>query len=312
MILDLLSLQSNIPKITTKILSRRRSPVSRAEDLDCLRVTGHLVEVFLDPRRREWRAGRNDLGANGGHVEHGAAQGDRPVRQQRPVRTCPAIGHAYAARIDDQAAMRQPRSAPAEVAGEATIEAVAPFVSERPDIVVHGCTAGGFLAGPEGNARIVAELERVTGAPVISTADAMVEALRHSGVRSTAVVTPYLPSVNQGLTRYVEAGGVKVETLDSFLCETTDALGAVTEPQVWEKALATVTPQSRALFIACSQLPTLDIIVPLRERLGIPVWSSIRATAWAMARMLAAKGLHLSLLSQEASAPAARAPAMQA
>jgi maleate cis-trans isomerase len=146
---------------------------------------------------------------------------------------------------------------------------------------------------------------------VISTADAMVQALRHSGVRSTAVVTPYMPSVNEGLTRYVEAGGIEVETLDSFLCETVDALGAVTEPQVWEKALATVTPQSRALFIACSQLPTLDIIVPLRERLGIPVWSSIRATAWAMARVLAARGRHLSLLSQEASAPAARAPALQ-
>ena len=186
--------------------------------------------------------------------------------------------------------------------GEATIEAAAPFVSERPEIVVHGCTAGGFLAGPEGNARIVAELERVMGAPVISTADAMVGALRYSGVRSTAVVTPYLPSVNKGLTRYVEAGGIEVETLSSFLCETTDALGAVTELPVWEKALATVTPQSRALFIACSQLPTLDIIVPLRERLGIPVWSSIRATAWAMARMLAASGRHLSLLGQEASA----------
>ena len=127
--------------------------------------------------------------------------------------------------------------------GEATIEAVAPFVSERPDIVVHGCTAGGFLAGPEGNARIVAQLERATGAPVMSTADAMVEALRHGGVRSTTVVTPYLPSVNEGLTRYVEAGGVEVDTLSSFLCETTDALGAVTEPQVLEKALATVTPQ---------------------------------------------------------------------
>ena len=189
--------------------------------------------------------------------------------------------------------------------GEATIDAVASFVSERPDIVVHGCTAGGFLAGPEGNARIVGELERVTGAPVVSTADAMVEALRHDGVRNTAVVTPYLASINDGLTRYLEACGIAVETLDSFLCETTDALGAVTEPQVLEKALATVTPQSRALFIACSQLPTLDIILPLRERLGIPVWSSIRATAWAVTRRLAA------LADDAPSASRGRAPALQ-
>ena len=95
--------------------------------------------------------------------------------------------------------------------GEATIEAVAPFVSERPDIVVHGCTAGGFLAGPEGNARIVAELERVTGAPVISTADAMVEALRYSGVRSTcpcAVTTStYGPGRSGSSPRLLRAGG---------------------------------------------------------------------------------------------------------
>jgi len=140
----------------------------------------------------------------------------------------------------------------------------------------------------------------------------MVESLRHDGVRVTTVVTPYLPSVNEGLTRYVEAGGIEVDKLSSLMCETTEALCAVTEPQVLEKALATVTPQSKALFIACSQLPTLDIIVPLRKRLGIPVWSSIRATAWAMARILAAKGRHLSLLSQEASPPAVRAPALQA
>ena len=189
--------------------------------------------------------------------------------------------------------------------GEATIEAVAPFVTERPAIVVHGCTAGGFLAGPAGNARIVAELERATGAPVVSTADAMVEALRHDGVRTTTVVTPYLPSVNDGLTRYVQAGGIEVETLSSFLCETTDALGAVTEPQVLEKALATVTPHSRALFIACSQLPTLNIIAPLRERLGIPVWSSIRATAWAVSRRLAMQGVAVS------SASRGLAPALQ-
>jgi len=224
---------------------------------------------------------------------------------------CPELGRILVARV--RRPMRTLSADDMAGYGEATIEAVAPFVSERPDIVVHGCTAGGFLAGPVGNARIVAELERATGAPVVSTADAMVEALRHSGVRSTTVVTPYLPSVNEGLTRYVEAGGIAVETLASFLCETTDALGAVTEPQVLAKALATVTPRSQALFIACSQLPTLNIIVPLRERLGLPVWSSIRATAWAMAHRLAAQGVRLSLHADGAPSVSDRvAPALHA
>ena len=93
--------------------------------------------------------------------------------------------------------------------------------------------------------------------------------------------------MNDGLRAYLDHAGVAVEVLDSFFCETVAALGEITEDQVREKALATVTDRSRSLFIACSQLPTLNLVPELRERLGIPVWSSIQATAWAADRALA-------------------------
>lgn len=175
-----------------------------------------------------------------------------------------------------------------------TIEAVQPFITAKPDLVVYGCTAAGFLAGPDGNARMVEALRVATGADVVSTAEAMIEALRHSNVRRTVVVTPYLKAVNEGLAGYLRTSGIEVEHLDSFLCETTDALGRITAEQVEAKALATVSPTSSSLFIACSQLPTLTIIGPLRRRLGIPVWSSIQATAWSGARVLARRGLRVS------------------
>jgi maleate cis-trans isomerase len=76
--------------------------------------------------------------------------------------------------------------------------------------------------------------------------------------------------------------------LNSFFCKTTAELGAITEEQVLELALRTVTPQS--VFIACSQLPTLNVVAKLRAQLDIPVWSSIQATAWAAAVALTAKG----------------------
>jgi maleate cis-trans isomerase len=220
---------------------------------------------------------------------------------------CPEIGEVLVARVK-----RPPRTLTIEdlpAYGVATLGSVAPFIAARPDLVVYGCTAAGFLAGPEGNARIVGDLGRSTGAPVISTAESMVEALRHSRVRSTAIVTPYLPPVNQGLIGYLAACGIEVETLASFLCETTDALGAITQAQVMEKALATVTPKSQALFIACSQLPTLEIIAPLRECLGIPVWSSVQATGWAVTRSLVAAGVPLSPLADAASTPQGQASA---
>jgi maleate cis-trans isomerase len=170
--------------------------------------------------------------------------------------------------------------------GAATVAAIEPFVRERIDLVVFGCTAAGFLAGPEGNAAIVRKIGERLRLPVVSTTEAMVAVLREAGVSSAAIVTPYLTPVNDGLSAYLRRSGIAVERLESFLCKTTEELGRVTQEQVMELALATVMPHSQALFIACSQLPTLGIIPTLRRNLGIPVWSSIAATAWAADRAL--------------------------
>ena len=134
-------------------------------------------------------------------------------------------------------------------------------------------------------------LRERTGAAVVSTAEAMEQVLRHEQVAETAVVTPYLMPVNDGLREVPGQAGFAVETLDGFFCETTDAPGRITEDEVREKALATVTPRGQALFIACSQLPTSHTVPMLRDQSRIPVWSSISATAWAASRMMAREGV---------------------
>jgi maleate cis-trans isomerase len=206
---------------------------------------------------------------------------------------CPSLAPIPVARVK-----RPPRTLLLEdlpAYAEATLDAIASFSEQTFDLVIYGCTAAGFLGGPDGNARMVEQLSQRTGAAVVSTAGAMIEALRSDGVSETAVVTPYLQPVNDGLRRYLESSGIRVETLNSFFCKTTAELGAITQAQVRELALQTVTPKSQSLFIACSQLPTIDVVAKLRARLGIPVWSSIQATAWAAARALTAQGLPVEL-----------------
>lgn len=206
---------------------------------------------------------------------------------------CPALTPLAAARVK-----RPPRTLLLEdlpAYAEATLDAIAPFAGQPWDLIIYGCTAAGFLGGPDNNARMVERLRERTGATVVSTAGAMVDALREDSVTETAVVTPYLAPVNDGLRRYLEASGIRVETLGSFFCKTTAELGAITEDQVVELVLQTVTPASKSLFVACSQLPTLRAIPQLRAGLRIPVWSSIRATAWAGARAMTASGFPAQL-----------------
>lgn len=207
---------------------------------------------------------------------------------------CPALTPLAVARVK-----RPPRTLLREdlpAYAEATLEAIAPFAGKPSsyrswDLVIYGCTAAGFLGGRSGNARMVECLRERTGATVVSTAEAMVDVLREAGVSETTVVTPYLEPVNDGLRGYLAEGGIHVEILNSFFCKTTAELGAITEDQVLDLARKTVTPSSKSLFVACSQLPTMRAIAELRHELDIPVWSSIAATAWAAARAMADRGV---------------------
>ena len=67
---------------------------------------------------------------------------------------------------------------------DSTLEAVEPFLGQPLDLVVYGCTAAGFLGGRAGNASMVAALRARTGAPVVSTAEAMEQVLLHPRRRS--------------------------------------------------------------------------------------------------------------------------------
>jgi Maleate cis-trans isomerase len=208
---------------------------------------------------------------------------------------CPELAPIPVARVKRPARTLLLEDLPAYA--DATLVAIEPFADRQFDLVIYGCTAAGFLGGPAGNARMVDKLRARTHATVVSTAGAMMDAMRSEGVSSAAVVTPYLAPVNDGLRSYLESSGIGVETLNSFFCKTTAELGRITEEQVLELALRTVTPQSKSLFVACSQLPTLNVVAKLRAQLDIPVWSSIQATAWAGAKALSAQGFPVRLVA---------------
>ena len=157
------------------------------------------------------------------------------------------------------------------------------------DIVAYGCTAAGFIGGPARDAEIQASLAAITGKPVVTTANAMIEVLRHISAQRIAVVTPYLDPVNERLCAYLEQFAITVVKLASFKAETTDELAAITPAQITALARETMVPEADALFIACSQLPTRYIMAGLEREFGKPVCSSIKATAWHAERVLANK-----------------------
>lgn len=156
------------------------------------------------------------------------------------------------------------------------------FSGDDIDMVVYGCTAAGFIAGPQRDAEVAAGLCAVTGKPTVTTASAMTAVLKDIGARNIALITPYLEPVNQRLQVFLEESGITVEALSSFLAQTTDELAAITGAQIAARAREVMREHADvdALFVACSQLPTYELLDGLEREFARPVWSSIKATAW--------------------------------
>ena len=178
--------------------------------------------------------------------------------------------------------MLTPADLPAYLAH--TVQLAKTFASGEIDLIAYGCTAAGFMAGPQRDAEVAAEISGLTGKPVVTTASAMTAVLGDLGARRVTVVTPYLDPVNERLKAFIEASGIAVENLASFRADTVDALAAITPAQIADLARTAMSPRSDAMFIGCSQLPTRAILGELEREFRRPVWSSIRATAWAAER----------------------------
>jgi maleate cis-trans isomerase len=162
------------------------------------------------------------------------------------------------------------------------------FAQPNIDVVAYGCTAAGFISGPAGDAELAAELHRITGKPVVTIARAMVLALQEANAKDIALVTPYLEAVNEQLKAFLADGGIRVRRFASFHAPDVDALGRIESDAVAQLARATMRDDCDALFIACAQLPTYDILDSLRRELGRPVLSSIQVTAEQMLRKVEA------------------------
>lgn len=153
------------------------------------------------------------------------------------------------------------------------------FAGSQIDVVAYGCTAAGFIAGPKGDTELGRNLAAVTGKPVVTTARAMVACLQEAGARRIALVTPYLDAVNRQLKAFLADGGIGVASFDSFYAPDVDALGRIEAPAVAELARRTMTPECDAMFVACAQLPTREIVQDLQKEFGRPVLTSIGSTA---------------------------------
>ncbi|MEN9330759.1 MAG: hypothetical protein RLZZ484_1947 [Pseudomonadota bacterium] len=166
------------------------------------------------------------------------------------------------------------------------LEVAKQFIGAPIEVLAYGCTAASFLSGPQEDAALSEQLSQTLGKPVVTTARAMVQSLQALKAHKIALVTPYLDEVNAQLKQYLAKSDIHVSAFDSLRAADVTMLGQITSKQVADMARQVMRDECEAMFIACSQLPTQDILTTLSQEFGRPVSSSIQATAWRASQLL--------------------------
>jgi maleate cis-trans isomerase len=165
------------------------------------------------------------------------------------------------------------------------------------DIIVYGCTAASFIAGLQADEALADQLASMHATPVITATASMLAELGEAGAKTVGLVTPYSDEVNASLTAVLADAGITVTQVERLPAPDVEALGRLTAEDAAGAACRLAGSRMDAAFIACSQLPTAAILARVRETLGVPVFSSIQASAAQAMKRAGARSETLSAMT---------------
>ena len=153
-----------------------------------------------------------------------------------------------------------------------------------PGVTAYLCTSASFVSGLAGEARLRAAMEAGGARHAVTTSGAMLAALQAVGARRVAVATPYDAALTERLVAFLAEAGIET-TGSSHLGMGAD-IWRVSAETVRELARAVPLDGAQALFLACTNLPTYDVIALLEAELGMPVLSANLVTMWEALRQI--------------------------
>jgi len=132
-----------------------------------------------------------------------------------------------------------------------------------------------FYKGAKFNEELVSQVTRATGRPATTQSNGLVDGLRTANARRVAVATAYTDVVTERLKLFLQEHGFEVTSAKGLGFEKIPE-GAATHDILLKLGLDAYenSRKADALVVSCGALRTLDLIVPLENRIKVPVVSS--------------------------------------
>jgi maleate isomerase len=136
----------------------------------------------------------------------------------------------------------------------------------------------------------MARITAASGAPALTSANAIGAAARALGARHVALVSPYSPEVNERARHYFEGKhGLKITALEGFAAKDSYMIGQL-GPENARNAFARIDrPEIEAFIVPGGNFPTMASVPEWEREFGKPVITTNQAALWAMMRQLGSK-----------------------
>jgi maleate cis-trans isomerase len=154
-----------------------------------------------------------------------------------------------------------------------------------PNLIVFHCTANSMENGLAHEKAIVDIVERASGCPTITTAQAITQAFDRCRIKKLVLISPYAKTTNQLEVSYLSEAGYTV-LHELGLALESHAYAEVT-PQEWKKVVKENSRQEAdGYFLSCTNTRMIEAVDDLEHDLGKPVINSNQATIWACLKKL--------------------------
>jgi len=169
---------------------------------------------------------------------------------------------------------------------------VAELIDASCDSLVYGCLVAIMAQGPGEHRRVTAAIrEQLIGQAsmltVVTSADALIEAIRALEAQRVALVTPYLKPLAQKVVDYIEAEDIEVTDWVALEEPDNAAVARIAGERILAAARALDLTKADALILsACVQMPSLSLIERAEAEFGMPVLSAATATAFTLLHRL--------------------------
>lgn len=148
----------------------------------------------------------------------------------------------------------------------------------------YGCTSGTAQIGPNQISDLVKAGTATKG--VTEPVSALIAACNHLGIKRLAFLSPYIAEVSGRLRNVLADADVQTPVFGSFAEELEEKVVRIDGASIINAARdLCADARVDGLFLSCTNLRTLDVIVPLEAELDIPVLSSNLVLGWHMAQL---------------------------